>query len=254
MAAWFLRIWMLVLCCYPFAAQSAGNINIFGDENYPPVIFRNNAGQPSGLLVEVLRQYQSRSGQSIQLQLLPWKRAYKSAESGLGGVIGLSKTSARLPLFDYSDPIYDDDIHIVVLKGHEFTYQSIADLKGRLIGTQLGASFGNEVDVAIADGRIQVDRDPVHAHRLRKLLRGRIDAAFIGNGKLGIEQLLAADPELSANRDKFVILPTPLTRDALYLGFAKSQHMGAFIADFNKVLQQLKKDHAIAGLAASGKD
>lgn len=254
MAVWFFRVLSLALFLATLNAASAAEITIFGDENYPPVIYRNPAGEPSGLLVEVLQHYQRRSGKVIKLQLAPWKRAYKSAESGLGGVIGLSKTSARLPLFDYSEPIYDDDIHIVVLKGHEFDYHSVNDLKGRLIGTQLGASFGSEVDAAIADGRIQVDHDPVHANRLRKLLRGRIDAAFIGNGKLGFDQLLASDPELNANRSRFVMLPTPLTRDALYLGFAKSQHMGTFIADFNKVLLQLKKDRAIAGLAAPGKD
>lgn len=252
MALRYSRLLLMAVLLFFWRATLAADITIFGDDNYPPVIYRDQSGQPNGLLVEVLQQYQQHTGQTLKLKLMPWKRAYKSAESGMGGIIGLSKTQARLAIFDYSDPIHDDDIHIVVLQGHEFDFRSLADLRGRLIGTQLGASFGTEVDAAIATGQIQVDPDPVHANRLRKLLRGRIDAAFIGNGKQGFEKLLSSDAELHANRDRFVLLPTPLVRDPLYLGFAKTQHMGRFLANFNQVLKQLKTQQSAKRQTATG--
>jgi polar amino acid transport system substrate-binding protein len=235
-------------------AAHAIDIKVFGDENYPPVIYRESAGQAGGVLPEVLRYVAKATGKPIELQLFPWKRSYTNAEMGLGGVIGVSKTDARMALFDFSEPIYEDNISVVVLRGHEFPFTGLADLKGKLIGTQLGASFGTEVDAAIDGGRIQVERELSHVSRMKKLLHGRIDAAFIGNGQVGLEGLIASDPELAANRDKFVALPTPLARDPLYLAFRKSMLMTSYLAEFNRALAEARSKHLLPGLAPLNKN
>lgn len=237
MKGWVKHIVRVALIGAISAGCWAQELKIFGDENYPQVIYRDSQGRPSGFLPDILRYYEKASGQRFDIRLSPWKLAYSSAVAGRGGVIGLSKTTERMRLFDYSEPIYYDDIAIVVLRGHEFAFKALDDLRGKKVGVQLGASFGNTVDQAIAVGLIRVEPDQRHVARLKKLLHGRIDAAFIGNGKDGLERLIEADPELRAQREQFVALSVPLTRDMLYLGFPKSMGKRDLLDDFNRVLR-----------------
>lgn len=155
---YFLRLCALSILL-PLAATTQAETLIFGDENYRPVIYLDAQGKPAGLLAEVLSHFSAVSGEPISLRLYPWKRAYAGALSAQGGVIGMSKTSVRLALFDYSAPIYDDNINVVVLKGREFPFASLEDLEGRKIGVQLGASYGSDGDAAIGAGRIIVEAD-----------------------------------------------------------------------------------------------
>jgi ABC-type amino acid transport substrate-binding protein len=232
------------------ASIVAEEVLIFGDEDYRPVIYRNAEGQPAGILPEVLEAFAKASGTPIKLKLYPWKRAYVSAEKGLGGVIGVSKTSERMKVFDFSEPIYDDNISVVVLKGQVFAFDTLSDLQGRKIGVQSGASYGTDVDAAIAAGELTVEADQSHTSRLKKLLHGRIDAAFIGNGELGLKMLLESDEELARNADKFVMLAPPLNHDLLYLGFAKSMQMQPFLQAFNSHLAAVRARHSIEGQAS----
>lgn len=227
-------------------ASLADPIKIFGDENYPPVIYLDAQQQPAGVLIDVLQQFERATGEQLDLQLYPWKRAYVSAEYAKGGVIGVSKNAPRELVFDFSDPIYNDDINIVVRKGSEFPFNNLNDLHGKKIGAQSGASYGAEADIAIESQLFEVERDQSQISRLRKLLHGRIDAAFIGNGHAGLDQLLDADPELKAQRAEFVILSKPLTRDELYLAFSKSLHMQDFLARFNQVMRDAKASESVS--------
>ncbi|HLD67600.1 MAG TPA: transporter substrate-binding domain-containing protein [Pseudomonas sp.] len=213
-------------------------LKIFGDENYSEVIYLAPQGQARGLLPELLTYYAKASGTPIEVQLSPWKLAYSSALAGRGGVIGLSRNREREALFDYSEPVYYDDIGIVVLQGREFAFDELEDLRGKKIGAQLGASFGAEVDQAIDEGVITLERDQRHVARLKKLLHGRIDAAFIGNGRDGLNWLITSDEQLQTQRHRFVLLPRPLTRDPLYLGFAKAMGKRALLDEFNRVLRE----------------
>lgn len=227
--------WLFLTLLLSTSAQ-AQELFIFGDDNYPPVIYLNKQQQTSGVLPQALEYFRKASGDNFTLKLYPWKRAYANAESGKGGVIGLSKTPPRELIFDFSEPIYNDNINVVVLIGSEFAFESLADLSGRKIGAQAGASYGSAVDAAIETQVIKVERDQSHNSRLKKLLHGRIDAAFIGNGQAGLDQLLEADPQLSKSRKRFIVLPNPLSHDPLYLAFPKSMAMQNFLTRFNQAL------------------
>ena len=164
-------------------------------------------------------------------------RAYKSAERGLGGIIGLSKTENRLKIFDYSDAVYYDDIMIVVLKGREFSFSKIQDLQGKNIGVRRGSSYGD----AFEHGKKHIfnaNEDTTAVQRLKKLLAGRIDAALIGPGKEGVRQVIHSDQALIENQHKFIILKKPFQRDANYLGFPKTMKMQAALNAINNIIRE----------------
>ncbi|GAA5175639.1 hypothetical protein GCM10025771_08340 [Niveibacterium umoris] len=213
---------------------------VFGDDNYPPIIWAEN-GEPRGELPRILSEVEALLGKRFTLQQSPWRRAYESALAGKGGVIGVSLTSERQKLFDFSDPIYDDNINVIVLRGHEFAFRALEDLNGKKLGGQLGASYGEAFDTALQNRSLVVDRDTSQIQRLRKLLAGRIDAALIGNGHAGLDATIAADPELLRNRDRFVALERPLAIDRLYLAFPKSMQAGELLQQFNAALHRLPR-------------
>jgi len=223
-----------------WGTSHAETLVVLGDHAYAPVIYSQN-GKPAGLLPAILARASALTGDHYDLRLSPWKRAYELAARGEGGVVGVSFNQERARSFDFSRPLYDDDIQIVTLKGKTFPYAKLEDLRGKTIGGINGASYGDDVDKAIASGLFIVDRDVGQAGRLRKLLAGRLDAAFIGNGLAGFDSIVSSEDELRKNRAQFVILPIPLTRDPLHLAFPKSMRKREALDRFDAALEKLKQ-------------
>lgn len=247
MSSPFVRMFATLALCMGWGISVAEQLVVFGDDAYRPVVYLQD-GKPQGELTLILRRASEITGDTYELQLMPWKRAYELAARGEGGVIGVSLTQERARTFDYSQAMYDDDIQIVTLKGKTFNFSTLDDLKGKVIGGVNGASYGEAVDQAIAERKFAVERDVSQSGRLRKLLAGRLDAAFIGNGQAGFEAVLASDPELASRRKDFVILPRPLARDPLHLAFAKSMNRQEALARFDAALVKLRK----AGVVRAG--
>lgn len=242
-----------VLCMWAalFGAQ-AETLVVLGDDTYSPVVYSDH-GKPAGILPAILERVSALTGDHYEVRLSPWKRAYELALRAEGGVVGVSFNSERAKVFDFSKPIYDDDIQIVTLKNKTFAYTKLDDLKGKVIGGISGASYGEVVDKAVAAGLFTVERDVGAAGRLRKLLAGRLDAAFIGNGSFGLDDVINSQDELRSNRGQFVALPTPLTRDPLHLAFAKTMNKRAALDRFDAALEKLRKTGELKKLTTTGK-
>ncbi|NVO05462.1 MAG: transporter substrate-binding domain-containing protein, partial [Rhodoferax sp.] len=230
---WSARLLWLgaILLCWQLPLR-AETLVVYGDDSYAPVIYLD-AGKPAGTLVDILQAVGQKTGEVYDLQLRPWKRAYEEARSGQGALVGASLTAERSALFDFSDPIYADDIQVVVRRDRAFVFNQLKDLKGKVMGGVIGASYGQEVDQAIKDGLFTVDLDIGQSSRLLKLLAGRMDGALIGNGQAGFEAVLHSSPELLAQRNQLLVLKTPLTRDMLYFAIPKSMNKRDAIERFN---------------------
>ncbi len=226
---------MLVALAFPLASE---NLIIYGDDSYAPLVSLEN-GKPVGILVDILRRVEQKTGDTYQIQLFPWKRALELALAGKGGLLGTSWNKERSLVFDYSAKIYDDDIQLVMLKGKEFPFRNLADLNGKVVGGVIGASYGNAVDSALEKGLFTVERDVSQTARLKKLLTGRIEVALIGNGKAGFERLLASDPYLKSEAARFVVAKTPVAVDPLFLVFLKTQNKRAALERFNAAWAKL---------------
>ncbi|WP_027469672.1 substrate-binding periplasmic protein [Deefgea rivuli] len=236
----FRWIWLLLLGSAFWLPSHAAEVLIFSDDEYPPIMYKDAQGQARGIMVDAIRNFEKLSGKKVKLELLSWRRAYEYGVKGKGGLIGLSKTKERQAIFDYSDVIFEDNIYLIARRDKEFEFKTLADLKGKLIGMHLGASYGESVDSAIKQGVFQSDLSTTDVFRLKKLLRGRLDAAVVSHGLVGLTAILHEDPELMAHKNEFVILPVPLVRDPLHLGFAKSLGMTEFLNEFNQSLKANK--------------
>jgi len=214
-------------------------LTILGNDKKPPKIYLDN-GVPKGILIDMMEWIGREMNCQFSYTLVPWKRAYYWGALGKGALIGFSKTEEREKIFDYSNVMYYNEMILVVLKGKEFPFKTIDDLKGKKLGVVLGASFGQEFESALKKGIFTTVPNTEPQARLLQLLKGRVDAVLIGPGKTAFETTLKKDPKLLKNRDKFTILPKPFTNDPNYLGILKKLNMKEFLTKFNKAL---KKGH-----------
>jgi len=222
----------------PVTGARAADIAILSGDDSPPKMYLQD-GQKRGILVEIL-EYAGRQmpHDTLHVDLYPWARAYMQSSAGQGGIIGLSWTPRRDELFDYSTPVFVDEVVIVVRKGHAFPYRTLEDLRGKTVGMLRGASFGEAFDQARADGVFTIEDDGGAHNRLSKLVAGRIDCALFNVGKAGFEETLRLQKIPRALRTTLAVLPVPLRRDPNYLAFPKSMQMEGWLMDFNRVIRQ----------------
>ncbi|MET0104470.1 MAG: transporter substrate-binding domain-containing protein [Sedimenticola sp.] len=230
----FISCVFFILIFFISAPVTGSEITIFGNSSKPPKIYLEN-GQPKGILVDILKYIDEQTPVEFKIKLMPWKRAYQSAINAKGGVIGLSKNDERLKIFDYSEALFIDEVVMVVLKGNEFHYENIHDLKGKVIGLRRGASYGNKFETG-KQSIFKAEGDDSSKQRLFKLLSRHIDVAFISPGKVGVNNAIESDVRLRTNRDKFVVLSTPFKMDPNHIGFAKSMQMEAVLKQINDIV------------------
>lgn len=222
------------------ASPSAGlgkEIIIFGNHTKSPKIYTATDGTPKGVLIDIMRYIEKETGDIFHIELGPWKRSYTLMLQGKGGVIGLSKNAERLKIIDYSVPMYFDEMFIVVVKGKEFPFNSLEDLRGEKISVNLGASFGPKFEYG-KKNTFKVVEVSQQGLRLKGLLEGNVDATLVGPGRAGLDALIDKYPVLEKDRDQFVLLPIPFVRDPNYLGFAKTLNMKDYLVSFNKALKK----------------
>jgi polar amino acid transport system substrate-binding protein len=229
----------LLLWVFFLAPSFAETLVVYGSDAFPPVSYLSN-GQVRGIFPAILKRLERETGDTYDLQLVPWARANKLAMDGKGAVANISLNSERAAVFDYSRPLFTVEILLVVRKGHEFPFRQLSDLNGKLIGAGLGSSYKDEVDQAIADGVIKVERDPNQQSRLRKLLAGRVDAIFVGSGRIGLQAMLDADPDLKNQADQFTILPKVVAVDPLHVAIPKSMGKRALVDRLDAAYLRLK--------------
>jgi len=234
---------MLLAACLGWAVwgAQAETLVVYGGDAFAPSSYLLQ-GKPAGTLVDILKKVSEKTGDTYEVRLYPWKRAYEYAVRGDGAILGLSMTPERQELFDFSEPMHYNELQLVVVKGNEFVYTKFEDLKDRSVGGGTGVSYGPEVDQAIASGAFTLDRDSDATARLQRVLVGQLQVAIIGHGIQGLEYLVKGHPRLSKRRGELSVLPKPLARDPLYLATPKSLQKKEVLARFSKALHELQRN------------
>ncbi len=233
MIKWILVGWILLLSCENLLSQE---LLITAEDHGPPKYYMEE-GEAKGFIVDITRWVLVDMDYPHQFRLYPWKRAYRYALDGEAGIIGLSMSSKRLAIFDFSKPLFYGDLMLVVKKGNEFEFNSIEDLTGKRVAVGRGSSYGDAFDEAVNAGAFEIEEYSKSVNVLHMLLYERgVDALIIGPGKYGLEAVVKTDNQL--RMEQFTILPVPFKRDAKYLGLAKSMGMKPFIKKFNESLKK----------------
>ena len=203
------------------------------DDNYPPYMY-GTTEKAKGLYPALIEQVFVRTGIEVEVRPLPWEMALKSAEEGHAAIGGLYKNNARLEIYDYSEPLFEERLSVYVKKGRAFDFTQLSDLQGKIIGLTRGWSYGEEFDAARKDYNFTVEEDISNEGNFRKLVSDKIDCLIL-------DQVAASRIIHRENLgDQVEKLDNPAAVNHTYIAFAKHLEKQGVLNRFNQVLEDMK--------------
>ncbi|WP_374520932.1 substrate-binding periplasmic protein [Undibacterium squillarum] len=246
--AGFLFLWM----CAAAAQAEPQKITLFLSAQHDRV---NPAAALSAPNRQLLAYIESETGVQFERKFVPWKRALQSAIEGKGFVFGASQTPERLQHLVFSEPIYIDNVWIVTRCDARFSYNSIADLKGKTIGMIRDAYYGPEVAKAV--NFVFTPEYDVNdsISRFDKLLKHRTDGIFVYTqltDPRALEDLMKmqygrlAEQENPAIRERpFCAQGKPVHSSSLHFAATPGYHP-EYLKELNKALNKAAKSGLLA--------
>lgn len=127
------------------AAGPRKSIIVVCDDNYVPYIFRGSDAALQGILVDMWKAWEARTGIEVTLLGLPWADAQKVFNSGLGDVIDtVFRTPERERIYDFSGPY-------ATIKVPVFVHRNVSgiakpeDLRGFRVAVKAGDAAADEL-------------------------------------------------------------------------------------------------------------
>ena len=214
-----------------------------GGPNYAPANWLED-GKLIGYMPEIVSQVAREL--NLEIKISPsghWKRALANTANGNFDIImGLSKNAERMKVFDYTVPVAQDPVSVIVWHDSDLQYNGTWEsLKKYQGGVRLGARFNPSLNTHIYDD-LSVHRVPNHASIYRQLERGRIDY-FIGGHFSAMVN--ASDLGILKN---IKLLEPALGSDDVYMAFSKKSPCRYLIGAFTNILSQMKSADKINGI------
>jgi two-component system sensor histidine kinase EvgS len=119
-------------------STARARVLIYGDDAaYPPYVFLDQQGRPSGFQIELLRAISATTGIDIAFQLEPWSEVRRKMTNGELDMTSMFYTPQRDRFVDFSLP-HSEMYAAVFTRTGAPAYQSIDDLDGRRVAVQNG--------------------------------------------------------------------------------------------------------------------
>ena len=192
------------------AAGKCERLVATGNPEYPPYLWRDpqNPQKLIGANADLLQQIGEQIDVEIEVMYTgPWSRAQDEVRTGRVDLLaGAFLTLPRLESMDYVHPaFYITPSMVWVRKGQEFPYSGWEDLRGRVGGTLVNNSFGQQFD-AFAKANLTLESVPSLTQAFQKLLLGRTEYVLYERypgvalaNTLGLmEDLQALEPPISS--------------------------------------------------------
>ncbi len=194
---------------------------------FPPFSYVGENGKPAGVMTEILQELlkelakdgKKPSLEHVQIEYVPWKRAYKMATEGKNVLLYPAAISPqREPLLDWIGTRLPRNIWIYALKSTKITSAKKEDFKGQLIGITRGYAWEKDIISmgAIADEAVD-DRTLIRKIIGKRMTYIAMDEAVL---KHTLRLMAKDEPEvLRVNFQKIYPLDTSGVRT-----FAISEH------------------------------
>jgi polar amino acid transport system substrate-binding protein len=207
---------------------------------YPPFVNPSGDPQGEGIDVEIAREALRRGGYSVQLRIVPWKRALAMLEKGEADFTTTISRNGDRSLFLAWSSGYRNAVHyhFYSRKGSPATLSTLADLDGHSLGMTLGFYYPEAITKRPG---LVLHTGSSLSHTVQMLDAGRADFMVV-NGmagawairRLGLEHKLALQP-LEYSSDS----PT-------YMAFSRARPYAAPLAAMEKGLQAMVRDGTLA--------
>jgi polar amino acid transport system substrate-binding protein len=196
-------------------------------------------------------------GIQFQLQIYPWNRAVKMASTEGGLIFGLSKTPERENIFNFSTPVFYNNLWLVTRSDAQFKFKTLHDLKGKVIGVVQGYKYGGEFD-AQRNILFKTDEDiDSYVPRLKKVLNRQIDAMIFASSLTDTKELekMVNAIEISTSENRpltgpaFSVLPVSILKDGIHFAILRGENDDLI----NRINKSLKKNRSFNARALNSK-
>lgn len=161
--------------------QDKGEFVIGLDDNFPPMGFRDEKGEITGVDIDLANEAAKRMGVKAVFKPVEWDGVLLSLKNGDIDMIwnGLTITEERKKEIAFTDVYLEDRQIVVVLKDSAINTKK--DLAGKVVGLQLGSSSETALnsDAEIAKSIKEVRKFGSNAEALMDLETGRIEAVVV---------------------------------------------------------------------------
>lgn len=204
------------------------------DDNYPPVGFRDKDGKLIGSDIEMAEEAAKRLGREVEFRPIDWSSKEAELASGKIDLIwnGLTPTPEREKNILFSLP-YQVSGQVVFVPA-DSPIQSVADLSGKVVGTQDGSTALDALakNPELEKSFKELRKYPDFVSAFLDLKIGRVDAV-LGDEIVGRYYMQQRPGEMRVLAERFGV-----ETDAV--GMRKDN--AALKADVDRVLREMKAD------------
>ena len=227
----FLAVWCLY--CLLGVQGTAGSLTIY-TEISPPDQYLGSGGELTGYMVEVVQAIQKRVGNADPIEIVPWVRGYKEAQSRPGVVLfSVARTAERAQLFEWLGPVNEKVYCFYVQATSRIQLKTMDDARElKLIGV-----YKEDVrDQYLSKlGFTNLDRSLDEITMFKKLMAGRIEALTCSQE--GLSQLAAS----AGFKPEDFRAAMPFLKVQIYIAFSKGTAK-VILKNWSAALEALKKD------------
>jgi polar amino acid transport system substrate-binding protein len=204
-----------------------------------------------GLMVDLITEIGKDAGFSVQVEPMQFSTLVASLTSNKIDIISAAMlaTAARKEVIDFSDPVYPYGEGLIVPKADSRNYTSAEDLKGEVVGAQVGTAYVDALKKTGLFAEVKVyDTIP---DILRDVNTGRLKAGYADYPILAYNLSQGMFPEV-----RLVTSYKPATVGTVAIGVRKSEQ--ELLTRINASLAKLKANGTVAkildkwGLGAKG--
>lgn len=211
-------------------------------EALPPLNYEEN-GKVSGFASELLRQMASEAGHSVQLEVMPWMRAYRTVKQQPGSALySIVRNPEREALFKWVGPIAPRRMMVYALASRpDVKIRRQQDLRRYRLGVLAESGAASQlVQLGLPESQMEYGQsDEVN---LKKLLLGRADSVVMLDWAMRWQQKLQ---QVDAARIRPVW--TLDQRYQYWFAFNKDTDP-AMLRSLQHALDQLRADGRLAAL------
>lgn len=157
-------------------AQAAEKYTVASDCTWPPMELLDDQKQPTGYSVDYIKEAAKAAGIDVNVQNVAWDGIFGGVATGKYDIVASSTTITpeRQKQFDFTEPYYEVEQAVILPAGKSI--RSLADLKGKKVGGQIGTT-GIFVMRKADTGATLREYDDVGL-AIQDLVGGRIDAVI----------------------------------------------------------------------------
>lgn len=227
--------------CTSSVSNSDDNLEeiIIGSDTYPPFVYLDESGSPTGIDVDIATEAFKRMGYKAVFKTIDWVRKTELVDSGeIDCIWGCFSIVGREDLYNWSDPYMVSEQVVAVNESSDI--YSLSDLKDKTIAVQT-SSKPEEIFLNKTDSRIPELKDVISTDS-RNVQYAALDCDYvdaIASHKTAILQYMS---DYGSN---FRIIDESLFTTGIGVAFSKNDDRG-LDKQLSEVFKQMRQDGTLA--------